>query len=107
LPPVVLAVAAATVVSSHGECGSFRLRAAESGRRTAVVTLVFVTAASSACGGTGAAKIRPCGGWRRVEVVMCARNSVCATDGRSRPSRRHWRGRGGRLHATVMNNFGF
>jgi hypothetical protein len=106
LPPVVFAAATAAVVSSHGERCSLRFGTVECGRRAAVITLVFVTAASSSCGRGCAAKIRSCGGGRRVEVVMCARNGVCAANGCSMPARRHWRGRSGRLYATVMDNFG-
>jgi hypothetical protein len=39
--------------------------------------------------------------------VVCARNSICAANGCSGSAGRHWRGRCGRLYATVMNNFGF
>jgi hypothetical protein len=107
LSPVVLAAATAAVVSSHSECCPLRFGTVESGRRAAVIALVFVPATSSSCGRSCASKVWSCGCGRRVEIVVCARNGVCATDGCSMSSWRHWRRRSGRLHATVMNNFGF
>ena len=106
LPPVILAAATAAVVASHSECCSLGFGTVESGGRAAVIALVFFATASSSSSGGCAAEIWPCGGGRRVEVVMCARNGVCATNGCSVSSRRHRRRRSGRLYATVMNNFG-
>jgi hypothetical protein len=89
LPPVVLAAATAAVVASHSECCSLRFGTVESGGRAAVIALVFFATASSSCCGGRAAKVWSGGGGRRVEVVVCARNGVCATNGCSVSSRRH------------------